>query len=61
MNVVDLKSGSVLAIPLDKDYGFAYCKLIFTKDIHPNYSENLIVKIYDSHTREKVDFFDKDF
>jgi hypothetical protein len=57
--IADIKSGSIFEIPLAKNLGFAYAKLIFTKDINPDIFENLIVKIYDQYTKEKLINFDK--
>ncbi len=59
--ISDIKSGSVFEVPLEKGNGFAYVKLIFTKDINHDIEDNLIVKTYDYHSKEKLDILDKLF
>lgn len=43
----DLVSGSIMKIPLEKGIGFGYVKLIWSQEIDPELSTNLIVKVYD--------------
>lgn len=46
MKKTDIISGSILEIPLDKNYGFGYIKLIFLGDIVPRARDYKIIKPY---------------
>ena len=46
MKKSDIKTGSIFEIPLEKQFGYAYVKLIFSKDIQPDFFEHIIIKPY---------------
>lgn len=47
MNKADIKSGAIFEIPLDKDFGFGYVKLVFQEDIITDcLRKDIYVKIY---------------
>lgn len=63
-NRKDLISGSVMEIPLDKNKGYAYVKLIQIQKLSPDSFGTFIVKVYDkfsAHSIEKGQFYPKEF
>jgi len=54
MKKSDIKTGAIFEVPLAKNFGFGYVKIIFSKDIQPQYFDHLIVKAYNIYSKEKL-------
>jgi hypothetical protein len=54
----EILSGSVFEVPLAKDLGFAYVKLIFSKDISFDTPDSIISKPYATFSGQRADSFD---
>jgi hypothetical protein len=54
MGKADFKTGALLEIPLEKEYGYGYAKLIFSEDIQPNLINLPIIKVYNRFSKERI-------
>lgn len=54
MKKKDIITGSILEVPLEKEYGYGYTKLIFSKDIQPDSDDNTIIKVYNLFRKESL-------
>ena len=54
MKKSDIKTGAIWEIPLEKDYGYAYAKLIFSKDVQPDYFDYRIIRVYNRYRAEPL-------
>jgi len=54
MKKSDIKTGAILEIPLEKGMGYGYAKLIFSKDVQPNHTDQKIVKVYNLLRKEPI-------
>lgn len=55
MKKSEIISGSILEVPLEKDYGYGYIKLIFSDDLLPSRNIDRIVKPYNLFRSESLD------
>jgi hypothetical protein len=51
----DIISGSIFEIPLEKEFGYGYVKLIFTKDVQPDYFDLKLIKPINHFRKKPVD------
>ncbi|MDN5213102.1 hypothetical protein QQ020_13630 [Fulvivirgaceae bacterium BMA12] len=54
MKKTDIITGSVLEVPLEKQYGYGYVKLIFSKDIQPDFFDHILIKVYNLFRKESL-------
>ena len=54
MKKTDIKTGAILEIPLEKEYGYGYIKLVFSKDINPNLIGILVIKVYNLFRKKRL-------
>ncbi|WP_321514932.1 Imm26 family immunity protein [Marinifilum fragile] len=57
-----LKNGTILEIPLKKDFGYAYGKLLYLDiDINNIIDTELIIKIYNLYSAKQINLIPEDF
>jgi len=54
MKKVDIKTGAILEIPLEKEYGYGYIKIIFSRDIKSDTFNFPIIKVYNLYNKNKI-------
>ena len=50
----EIKTGSVMEIPLKNEFGFGYVRLIFSEEIDQKVNNSLIVKVYNKYSKKSI-------